>query len=536
MGIIFILGGVISGLGKGVTSGSFGAILKEMGFTITIKKLDPYLNIDPGTMNPIEHGEVYVTEDGAETDLDLGYYTRLAEISVSKKNSISSGKLLYELLNKERKGDFLGQTVQFIPHFTDCIKTYILQDMENYDFTICEVGGSVGDYEAEFFLETVRQIKKEFGYNACICLVSYLVYYSVSNELKTKPTQVAIRQMMQTGIQPDMVFARTEHPIDSTIRKKLSLYTNVEESHIIQALNVPTIYQVPLEYEKEGLVSLIQKQFKIKPKQKASFKKWHHLNNTIRTTKHKICIGMIGKYVKLKESYYSVIEALQHSGWSHSCKINIKWINVRNSEKMIEQLTEVDGVVIPGGFGIIGIEEIILCIQYCREKNVPVLGICLGLQLSVIEFARNILKLSTASSREFGQYDSVFIVDLMKNWIADNGKIAARTTDSDMGGTLRLGNFKTVLKKGSQAHELYKKDVITERHRHRYEVDIKYQTQFEEKGMIFSGISPDGRLPEIVEIREHPYFIATQFHPEFNSTPFNPHPLFNGLIQASLTM
>ena len=542
---IFILGGVISGLGKGVTSGSIGATLKEMGFKITIKKMDPYLNIDPGTMNPIEHGEVYVTHDGGETDLDLGYYERFAEIKVTKNNSISSGKLLLDLFKKERKGEFLGKTVQVVPHFTNAIKNFIQLDANKYDFIICEIGGSAGDIEGMAFFEAIRQLKQELNNKVLICFLTFLVYYQASKELKTKPTQVAVKQLMSFGIKPDILFARSEHLISKELKKKIANMTSVYQKNIIPALNVPSIYQVPLEYKKGGLVNIITDHFKIKEKKKPTFNKWITLNNKINNLKHNVKIGVVGKYVELEDSYYSVIEALKHAGWANNANVELIFINARKKGEMINKIDSVDGVLVPGGFGTSGIEEIISAIKYCRENLIPMMGICLGMQLSVIEFARNVLGIKNASSREFGKKNDEFIVDLMKEWKKDSGKVEKREKDSDLGGTLRLGSYDTVLKKNSLAHKLYKKLNFKERHRHRYEVNIKYKKRMEEKGMIFSGLSPDGKLPEIIEITQfkqngkwikHPFFIAGQFHPEFNSSPFKAHPMFFGLIKASISL
>jgi CTP synthase len=542
---IFILGGVISGLGKGVTSGSIGATLKEMGFKITIKKMDPYLNIDPGTMNPIEHGEVYVTHDGGETDLDLGYYERFAEIKVTKNNSISSGKLLLDLFKRERKGEFLGKTVQVVPHFTNAIKNFIQLDANKYDFIICEIGGSAGDIEGMAFFEAIRQLKQELNNKVLICFLTFLVYYQASKELKTKPTQVAVKQLMSFGIKPDILFARSEHPISKELKKKIANMTSVYQKNIIPALNVPSIYQVPLEYKKGGLVNIITNHFQIKEKKKPTFNKWITLNNKINNLKHNVKIGVVGKYVELEDSYYSVIEALKHAGWANNANVELIFINARKKGEMINKIDSVDGVLVPGGFGTSGIEEIISAIKYCRENLIPMMGICLGMQLSVIEFARNVLGIKNASSREFGKKNDEFIVDLMKEWKKDSGKVEKREKDSDLGGTLRLGSYDTVLKKNSLAHKLYKKLNFKERHRHRYEVNIKYKKRMEEKGMIFSGLSPDGKLPEIIEITQfkqngkwikHPFFIAGQFHPEFNSSPFKAHPMFFGLIKASISL
>ena len=540
---IFVIGGVISGLGKGVTTGSIGATLREMGYKkINIKKLDPYLNVDPGTMNPVEHGEVYVTHDGGETDLDLGYYERIADVNVSKKNSISSGKLFWNLLKKERKGEFLGKTVQLIPHFTDSIKNFIKEDEDKYDFVICEIGGSTGDYEALPFLEAVRQIKQEDEKNVMVCFLSYLVYYQASKELKSKPTQVAIKQLMSYGIKPDLLFARAEHEVSKNLKSKLSKLISINVDNIITAMNVPTIYQVPLEYKKEGLVKCLSTHFNLKTKKEPSFTKWVKLNKLISDSKEIVKIGVVGKYVELEDSYYSVIEALNSAGWANNVKVSLTWINARNKGEMIDKINDVDGVLVPGGFGTSGIEEIIAAIKYCRENLVPFMGICLGMQLSTIEFARNILGIKNASSREFGEPSDEFIVDLMKEWKRESGVVEKRGKDEDLGGTLRLGSYDTVVSKGTLAHKLYQKTNFKERHRHRYEVNIKYKKRMEEKGFIFSGLSPDGKLPEIIEIREyiqdgkkikHPFFIAGQFHPEFNSSPFKAHPMFQGLVKAA---
>ena len=534
---IFVLGGVISGLGKGVTSGSIAAILREMGYNkITIKKLDPYLNIDPGTMNPEEHGEVYVTNDGAETDLDLGYYERFGEINVTKNNSISSGKLLFNLLNAERKGDFLGATVQLIPHFTNAIRNFIEKDSEKFDFIICEIGGSAGDYAACYYFETIRRMildytKKEI----MVCCLTYIVYYKASKELKTKPTQVAVKQLMTCGLQPDLIFARTEYELDNKIKKKIALYTNIPTENIIQTIDVKSIYEIPLQFRKEGLVKCLVKHFDLQLEKIPTFNKWIDLNNKISNIEKKVSIAMIGKYIELEDSYYSVIEALNHAGLHQNTKIEIVWINARKINDMYNILKKIDGVIVPGGFGITGIEEIIKGIQYCRINKIPMMGICLGMQLSVIEFARNVLGIKNASSAEFGKEGDKYIVDIMSEWIDKKGSKQIIEKNGNLGGTMRLGEYIAKLKKDTLVHKLYDKLIIKERHRHRYEVNINFMKQFEENGMIFSGLSLDGLLPEIIEIPNHPFFIAGQFHPEFKSTPFNPHPMFNGLIKAALS-
>lgn len=554
---IFVLGGVISGLGKGVTSASIAAILKEIGYNrITVKKLDPYLNVDPGTLNPIEHGEVYVTQDGGETDLDLGYYERFADILVQESNSTSSGKLLYKLLQQERRGDFLGKTITMLPHFTNMIKEFIYTDQHKYDIIICEIGGSAGDYEANAFFETIRQIKQENApEDVMICFLSYLVYYEASKELKTKPTQIGLRQLLSIGLQADTIFLRSEHLIDDEVKRKICLYGNIKPHDIIPAYNVSSIYQVPLEYIKEGFLQNLQTKLQLVSLASSStsptFLKWNNLCQRISTVKRTIKLALVGKYVELEDAYCSVNEAIRHAGWFYDTHVDIQFINARNLPKnIIDVLIAVDCVLVPGGFGTSGIEEIISVIEYCRTYSKPFFGICLGMQLSVIEFARHILGKPYATSREFcttndtvhqtqssDEPRSECIVDLMTEWKQENNVMQTRTANDDLGGTLRLGSYPTRLSAHSRSHYLYGNlDKIYERHRHRYEVNIEYIDEFEKNGMYFTGLSPDGKLPEIVEIPSHPFFIACQFHPEFNSTPFQPHPLFKGLIQAALKL
>lgn len=510
---IFVVGGVISGLGKGVISASLGAILKEMGFKITIKKLDPYLNIDPGTMNPIEHGEVYVTKDGGETDLDLGYYERFAELTLSKNNSTSSGKLLYKLLNNERKGKFLGKTIQFMPHFTNSIQEFIKEDSKDYDFVICEIGGSAGDYESSYFFESIRQMKLN-GDKIMICIATYIVYYKITKELKTKPTQVAVKQLMSCGLQPDMLFARSEYKLTNELKKKIALYTNIPVKNIIQSTDVNTIYQVPMEFFKENIVDCIKDHFNI-DKPIPTMEKWINLNEKIKSLKNEINVGIIGKYTQLKDSYYSLIEAVEHAGYELDSKINFIWIEARE-EFNLQKLENVNCVIIPGGFGTNGIENMIKYITHCREYDIPLLGICLGFQLSVIEYARNILGIKNATSSEFSNIGT-FIIN-------------KKTNDEMFGGTLRLGEFSVILKEKSMAYEIYKKEVVRERHRHRYELDMNYKKILEEKGMIISGVYRE--IPEIIEIPDKKFFVCVQYHPEFNSSPFSANPLFVNLLST----
>ena len=539
MKYIFITGGVISGVGKGVTTASIGAILKEMGYKIGIKKLDPYLNVDPGTMNPVEHGEVYVAEDGAETDLDLGYYERFTGITVGKNNSISSGKLLDNLIKRERKGDYLGKTVQINPHFTNMIKDFFMAHVPgNPDIILCEIGGSAGDIEAAPFFEAIRQFQQEKGKkNVIICTVVFMVYYAPSKEIKTKPAQVALRQYLEKGIIPNIVFARSDHPLSTSILAKVGKGIGIPESNIIPALNVPTIYQVPVDYYNEGIVQIFNI-LGIKSKHKPNMEKWIKLNKKISNLKYSVMIAMVGKYVELEDSYYSVLESLNHAGWHLDTKVIIKWVNARvgKVQELYKELSKVDGILVPGGFGTSGIEEILKCITYARINKIPYMGICYGMQLATIEFARNVLGIKDASSSEFGKKGDTFIVDIMSGWVDDTGKRIQRSKESDIGGTLRLGSYPASLKKGSLIYKLYGKEHVSERHRHRYEVDMTYKDDFEKKGMLFTGLSPDQQLPEMIELdrRLHPFFIGMQGHPEFKSTPFIPRPFFVGLIEAAL--
>lgn len=516
---IFIIGGVISGLGKGVISASIAAVLKDLKFKVTVKKLDPYLNIDPGTMNPREHGEVFVTNDGAETDLDLGYYERFTGLNLTKDNSTSSGKLLYELLNNERKGVFLGSTIQMIPHFTNSIKNFIQKNDKYYDFIICEIGGSVGDYESTYFLESIRQMKLE-GYNVMVCIVTYILYYSITKELKTKPTQNAVKQLMSSGLQPDLLFARTEHTLSEPIKKKISLFTNVPINNIIESINVNSIYKVPLNHYKENLMGSICSHFNIKY-EKPSFNKWIELNSKINNLKNTINVGIIGKYVELEDSYYSLIEAVKHAGFHLNSKINFIWINARKDVNF-EPLEEIDCIIIPGGFGNTGIQNIIKYINYCRTHNIPTLGICLGFQLAVIEFCRNVLNIENATSSEF---------DVIGTFV-----INKKTNDEIFGGTMRLGSYPIDILPDTFTYQIYEKNQINERHRHRYELDVNYIKLLKENGMIISGIykNEKGLIPEILEIPDLVFFICCQYHPEFNSTPFEPNPLFVKLLKSML--
>jgi CTP synthase len=519
---IFVTGGVISGLGKGVTSASIGAILQMLGVTnLTIKKLDPYLNVDPGTMNPIEHGEVYVTDDGGETDLDLGYYERFLELKTTKSNSTSSGKLFQKLLENERKGKYLGQTVQMIPHFTNMIKEFICLNNEHYDYIICEIGGSVGDIEAMAFYEAIRQLRNDIGIDNILFIhLTYLLYYPITQELKTKPTQTAIRELQQVGITPDILICRTEYPISNNIKNKLSLHTNLPVSHIIEAMNVDSIYQVPLCFLKENVHSLLKHKFNIS--EELNSKKWVSLNNRISSLRKTITIGILGKYTELNDSYKSLLESIFHAGLYHNYKIDIQWINARENSNLM--MKDIQGVIIPGGFGITGIETMITFIQLLRERKIPTLGICLGMQLMIIEFCRNSLNMKNAGSSEFENY-SPNVISKMNDW-----------SSSNYGGTMRLGNAQIHLSESSKIKEIYQKERIVERHRHRYDVNNIFSLKLEGKGFRITGRCFNHNLIEVVELedQQHPWYIGVQYHPEYHSNPFNPHPLFVSYIQQCI--
>ena len=518
---IIVTGGVISGLGKGVTAASIGPILKELGETrITIKKLDPYLNVDPGTLNPLEHGEVFVTRDGTEADLDLGYYERLAGIITSHKNSVSSGKLYLNLLNKERNGEYLGKTVQVIPHLTNEIKDFIRADANEYDYIICEIGGSIGDIEAMAFYETLRQLK--YTDDVMFVHVTYIVHYTVSNELKTKPTQNALKELMQTGICPDVLICRTEQPMHQSVLDKLALYSNLPIESIIAAPNISSIYKLPYLYIQQNLHTLISNRFQIQTKLAAEHR-WKYVSDTIDALYNTVTIGIVGKYVDLPDSYCSILEATFHAGVSLQKKVNIQWINARTLSKseLQDALGSVDAVIIPGGFGTNGIDMIIHAISFIREKGIPFLGICMGMQLSVIEYAKNVLHISNAHSTEFCDTTDPIVI-----------KMDDFTKDGNLGGTMRLGSCDVIVRTNTLAHTIYGKKLISERHRHRYDVNTTYCEKLEASGLIISGKSPSD-LVEIVELPKdkHPFFIATQYHPEYESFMFKPHPLFVGLMQ-----
>lgn len=525
---IFITGGVVSSLGKGVASASIANILESRGFKVNLIKCDPYINVDPGTMNPYQHGEVYVTEDGAETDLDLGHYERFSSFVAGKENNITTGKVYFSVIKKERRGEFLGGTVQVIPHITDEIKSLIKQASANRrcNVVLVEVGGTVGDIESLPFLEAIRQLKLELGRNKAINIhMSLVPYIKAAAELKTKPTQHSVGKLREIGIQPDIILCRTEYPIAKEVRKKIALFCNVEEEAVVQAIDVPEIYQIPLVYNKEGLDDLLLKKLNLKG-HNGGFEHWRtNVVDNLLNPEKTVDIAVVGKYIQLQDAYKSIYEALKHGGVPGKIKVQIKKIDSEDLEKKnIEELfTGVQGILIPGGFGVRGIEGKINAIQYARERRIPFFGICLGMQLAVVEFARNVYGYKEANSTEFDVETKYPVIDLLKD----------QRTKVDMGGTMRLGAYPCRIKAGTTASAVYGKPLVQERHRHRYEFNNKFREKFIEKGLIFSGIYAEKDLVEIVEIKDHPWFVGVQFHPEFKSKPDRPHPLFRSFIETA---
>ena len=525
---VFVTGGVVSGLGKGITAASLGRLLKMRGYSVTMQKFDPYINIDPGTMNPIQHGEVFVTDDGAETDLDLGHYERFIDESLTKQSNVTTGKVYWSVLSKERRGDYGGGTVQVIPHITNELKNrfYRNDGCKETQIAIIEVGGTVGDIESQPFLEAIRQFQLDVGHeNAILIHVTLVPYLSASQELKSKPTQASVKELQGMGIQPDIIVCRTEIPLDGGIREKISLFCNVPANRVIQNLDVETLYEVPLAMEKEHLAQTVCQCLKLDcPEPDIRF--WEEMVDSIKNLNKEVTVALVGKYTALHDAYISVVEALKHGGFAHNAQVNIKWIN---SEELTEQnadelLRDVGGILVPGGFGHRGIDGKITAIKYARENKVPFLGLCLGMQLSIVEFARNVVGWNDAHSAELDPSTTHPVIHLMP----DQDGI------EDIGGTLRLGSYPCELAKSSKAHELYGQDIIHERHRHRYEVNNYYRDDLEKNGMSLCGLSPDGRIVEMLEIPDHPWFIATQAHPEFKSRPNHPHPLFDGFIEAAM--
>ncbi|MEN3033462.1 MAG: CTP synthase [Aquificaceae bacterium] len=518
---IFVSGGVISALGKGVASASIASLLEEMGYKVNLQKLDPYLNVDPGTMSPYQHGEVFVTEDGAETDMDLGHYERFTNLKMTRDNNITAGRIYFSVIERERKGGYLGTTVQVIPHITDEIKQSIIKAGEGFDFLIVEVGGTVGDIESLPFLEALRQLSMELTSSRSMFIhVTYVPYIESVGELKTKPTQHSVKELRAIGIQPDMILCRSSHPLPDHIKQKIALFTNVNKEHVISAHDVELIYEVPLVMRSQNVDHLIAKHFGLNTQIRES--KWENIVNIIKKSKEEVKIALVGKYVSLKDAYKSVVEALIHGGIASSVRVKVLWID---SEKpSLQDLESADGILIPGGFGERGIEGKIKAINFGRLSRKPTFGICLGMQLIVVEFARSVLGLENAHSTEFEKSTLHPVIDLLKS----------QRSITRLGGTMRLGIYPCKLKENSIAQRAYGCDLIYERHRHRYEFNPSYREIFESNGMVFSGISPDGELVEIVELKDHPWLVGCQFHPEFNSKPFSPHPLFKSFIKACM--
>jgi len=530
---IFVTGGVVSSLGKGLTSASLASLLQLRGFKVRIRKLDPYLNVDPGTMNPFQHGEVYVTDDGAETDLDIGHYERFTGISATKSDNITTGGIYSDIIKKERKGDYLGGTVQVVPHVTDRIKKFISNNVKNEDFIICEIGGTVGDIESLPFLEAIRQFSNDVSRkNSLFVHLTLIPYLKASAELKTKPTQHSVKELRSLGIQPDIIICRSEKNIPTNERKKISLFCNVDYKNVIETIDVKTIYEAPISFHKEKFDERVLSFFNIKTKKKPNLTKWKRITSNVLGSRKEVNIGIIGKYVNLKDAYKSLDEALAHGGISNNLKVKLTRIDSENLKKqnLKSLLSNVSGVLIPGGFGKRGSEGKIAAIKYARLNSIPFFGICFGMQMAIVEAARNLLNIKNASTSEFGN-NCTPVVGLLEEW--QKGKKIFKGTKKNLGGTMRLGSYDAILKNNSLISKIYSTKRIKERHRHRYEVNIKYKNEFEKKGLIFSALSPDGALPEIVELKNHPWFIGVQFHPEFKSRPFTPHPLFSSFVKAA---
>ncbi|NHK27688.1 CTP synthase [Parvularcula flava] len=534
---IFITGGVVSSLGKGVAAAALGALLQARGYKVRLRKLDPYLNVDPGTMSPYQHGEVFVTDDGAETDLDLGHYERFTGVSASKNDNVTTGQIYSSILEKERRGDYLGATVQVIPHVTDAIKEFVLSDHGGADFVLCEIGGTVGDIEGLPFFEAIRQLGNELPRGQAVFIhLTLMPFIPSAGEMKTKPTQHSVKELRSIGIQPDILLIRADRDIPESEKRKVALFCNVRQSAVVQAMDCRTIYEVPLAYHGEGFDTEVLHAFGITDAPEPKLDKWREIvRRTTSPEGGEVNIAIVGKYTVLKDAYKSLIEALAHGGIANNVRVGIEWVDsavFEKEEEALSRLENVHGILVPGGFGERGSRGKIMAAQFARERNVPYFGICFGMQMAVLEAARNLLGIAGASSSEFeGQGPS--IVGLMTEWQKDGLK-QERDANSDLGGTMRLGAYEAHLKEGSKVREIYGSETVQERHRHRYEVDIKIADALAEHGIVFSGTSADGRLPEIMENTNHPWFIGVQYHPELKSRPFDPHPLFASFIEAAL--
>jgi CTP synthase len=536
---IFITGGVVSSLGKGLASAALGALLQARGYSVRLRKLDPYLNVDPGTMSPFEHGEVFVTDDGAETDLDLGHYERFTGVSARMTDSVSSGRIYSTVLEKERRGNYLGKTIQVIPHVTDEIKEFIKIGENEVDFMLCEIGGTVGDIEGLPFFEAIRQFSQDKKRGECIFMhLTLLPFVKASGELKTKPTQHSVKELRSIGISPDILVCRSEGSIPPKEREKLALFCNVRPESVISAEDLNSIYEAPISYHHEGLDQAVLDAFNITPAPKPDLSKWEDVKDRLNNAEGYVNVAIVGKYTQLGDAYKSIAEALTHGGMANRLEVKIKWVDAEIFEKEDPEihLSGFHAILVPGGFGERGTEGKIMAAKFAREHKIPYLGICLGMQTAVIEAARNIAGIQNAGSEEFnheaGKRRFEPIIYHLKEWVQGNHKVSRKVED-DKGGTMRLGAYSAVLAEGSTVARAYNSTSIEERHRHRYEVDINYRKELEKNGLIFSGMSPDGRLPEIVELRDHPWFIGVQFHPELKSKPFDPHPLFRDFIKAA---
>jgi len=534
---IFVTGGVVSSLGKGLLSASLGALLQARGFSARIRKFDPYLNVDPGTMSPYQHGEVYVTDDGAESDLDLGHYERFTGVAAKQSDNVTTGRIYRDIIARERRGDYLGATVQVIPHVTNAIKEFALKDTDDVDFVICEIGGTVGDIESLPFVEAIRQLRNDLGRNNTVSVHTTLVpWINAAGELKTKPTQQSVRELASLGVQPEVLLCRCDRPLPDSEREKIALFCNVPKSAVIPALDARNIYDVPLQYHAEGLDDEVLKAFGIDDAPPPDLARWHDIMDRLDHTDGEVTIGVVGKYVGLPDAYKSLHEALVHGGLANRVKVNIRWLDAEMFEgeeaDLAAKLEPLNGILVPGGFGERGSEGKIASVRFAREKEVPFFGICLGMQMACIEGARNLAGIKEASTTEFGDTPEP-VVGLITEWMSEEG-LQLRAKDGDMGGTMRLGAYPAKLDGNSVVRTIYGSDIISERHRHRYEVNVHYRDALEKGGLVFSGMSPDGQLPEIIERPDHPWFIGVQFHPELKSRPFDPHPLFAGFIEAAL--
>ena len=531
---IFITGGVVSSLGKGLASAALGALLQARGYKVRLRKLDPYLNVDPGTMSPYQHGEVFVTDDGAETDLDLGHYERFTGVSAAQSDNVTTGRIYSEIIERERRGDYLGATVQVIPHVTDAIKNFVLSDAGAVDFVLCEIGGTVGDIEGLPFFEAIRQLGQELGDDALFLHVTLLPFIKAAGEMKTKPTQHSVKELLSIGIQPDVLLCRAEIPIDPGDKRKIALFCNVPENAVIEGRDAASLYDVPLEYHRQGLDTVILEQFGLSDAPQPDLTTWDAISHAVHNPDGEVTVAVVGKYTVLVDAYKSLLEALNHGGIANGVKVRVKWLDASQFEDPdnLSALEDVHAILAPGGFGARGSEGKIAAAKFAREQGVPYFGICFGMQMAVIEAARNLAGVETATSSEFGD-EGEAIVGLLTEWVKDN-EIVQRYEGGDLGGTMRLGAFPAQLKAGSRVAAIYGQAAIHERHRHRYEVNIDYRERLEAAGLIFSGLSPDGVLPEIVEYPGHHWFIGVQFHPEYKSRPFAPHPLFASFIAAAV--